>query len=237
VNALDLYCGAGGATRGLQQAGFRVVGVDLKHQPNYCGDNFVRANAVDYLRAADLDRFDFIWASPPCQRHTALKTAPNAKGAAHRDWIPPTRELLERSRKPWVIENVVGAPLIKPVALCGSMFNLRAPDGAQLRRQRLFETSGFPLTAPCACRHSSPTIGVYGAHLRNRRRPRGLSHLSGSNRPWAHGFIAMGVAVGSMTLAELSEGIPPTFARFIAEIFLRWSNAKIFDSDKLECTK
>ena len=147
------------------------------------------------------------------------------------------RELLKQSRKPWVIENVVGAPLINPVTLCGSMFNLRAPDGAQLRRHRLFETSGFPFMVP-ACRHSSPTIGVYGAHLRDRRRPRGLSHLSGSNRPWAHGFIAMGVPVGSMTLAELSEGIPPAFARFIAESFLGWSNAaKMFGSNNLECAK
>jgi DNA polymerase len=42
--ALDLYCGAGGATRGLQLAGFHVVGVDVKQQPNYCGDAFVRSN-------------------------------------------------------------------------------------------------------------------------------------------------------------------------------------------------
>jgi site-specific DNA-cytosine methylase len=28
MNALDLYCGAGGATRGLRQAGFQVVGLE-----------------------------------------------------------------------------------------------------------------------------------------------------------------------------------------------------------------
>ena len=114
MNALDLYCGAGGATRGLQQAGFSVVGVDLKHQPNYCGDAFVRADALEHLKNADLDRFDFIWASPPCQRFTALKKAPGAKGDAHLDLIAPTRALLKQSGKPYSHqqENVVGAPLI-----------------------------------------------------------------------------------------------------------------------------
>ena len=71
LRALDLYAGAGGATRGLMQAGFHVVGVDLEPQPNYCGDAFVRTDALGYLETADLGRFGFIWASPPCQRHVA----------------------------------------------------------------------------------------------------------------------------------------------------------------------
>lgn len=34
---LDLFCGAGGATKGYQQAGFYVVGIDKEPQPHYCG--------------------------------------------------------------------------------------------------------------------------------------------------------------------------------------------------------
>lgn len=55
---LDLFCGAGGATRGYQQAGFHVIGIDNRPQPHYCGDEFVQADAIDWLRwAALVNRF------------------------------------------------------------------------------------------------------------------------------------------------------------------------------------
>ena len=210
MKALDLFCGAGGATRGLQQAGFHVTGVDLMPMPRYCGDRFIQADALEYLKTADLDRFDLLHASPPCQAHSAMRVLHNAK--THTDLITPTRALLERSGKPWVIENVLGARrhLNNPVRLCGSMFGLQAP-GYRLQRHRLFEAS-FPLAAPSRCRHVRPVIGVYGGHFRDRRRARGANHRSGLNLPWEYGFIAMGVPIGSMTPAELSEAIPPAYA-------------------------
>lgn len=218
LHALELYTGAGGATRGLQLAGFHVTGVDIKPQPNSCADAFVQADAIEYLRTADLGIFDLVWASRPCQEFTSMRHAPGTK--AHLDLIAPTRALLVKSGKPYCIENVVGAPLRNPVILCGTMFGLRAPSG-ELRRHRLFETS-FPLEAPCPCKHHGSTLGVYGSHVRDRRRPSGTNHKSGSNLPWEHAFVAMEIPVGSMTLAELSEAIPPAYARHVAESFLAW---------------
>jgi DNA (cytosine-5)-methyltransferase 1 len=216
LQALDLYCGAGGVALGLQQAGFHVLGVDIRPQPRYVGDAFLRTDALEYLAGADLERFDLIWASPPCQRFTSLRHAPGTK--AHPDLIGSTREALLRSGKPWVIENVVGAPLRSPIVLCGSIFGLRTPDGAELRRHRLFETS-FPIAAP-PCRHGDgPVLGVYGGHFRDRRRPFGANHRSGSNFSREHGYAAMGI--DWMTTAELSEAIPPAFARFVAGQWLR----------------
>ena len=41
--ALDLFCGGGGACIGMQQAGFEVVGVDIKPHKNYPG-HFIQAD-------------------------------------------------------------------------------------------------------------------------------------------------------------------------------------------------
>lgn len=132
---LDLFCGAGGCAKGYQRAGFHVTGVDIKPQPRYCGDEFHQADALEYL-AAHGREFDAIHASPPCQRYTMAQNA--AKNAdAHPDLVDPVRDLLLSTRKPWIIENVVGAPLKNPAVLCGLSFGLK------VRRHRLFETSFF----------------------------------------------------------------------------------------------
>jgi DNA (cytosine-5)-methyltransferase 1 len=95
---LDLFCGAGGCTKGYQDAGFYVVGVDISPQPNYCGDEFVLADAIKLLSGHVDDtwcfgcaaKFDAIHASPPCQAHSAV----TPDKSLHENLIPETRELL-----------------------------------------------------------------------------------------------------------------------------------------------
>ncbi|HEY8066609.1 MAG TPA: hypothetical protein VIF40_18070 [Methylosinus sp.] len=210
--ALDLYCGAGGAAAGLYRAGFDVEGVDINPQPNYpiCrGIWFVQRDALtidpDHLR-----KFALIWASPPCQAHTAMKSMHNAK--PHEDLIPATRAMLRASGALYVIENVPGAPLEDPVTLCGTMFGLGVP-GAELRRHRGLEAN---FTVPrLECRHGlqPATIGLYGGHVRNRKRREG-SHARGvADFSIAEGYSAMGI--DWMSLTELSESIPPAYAEYV----------------------
>jgi DNA (cytosine-5)-methyltransferase 1 len=219
MNALDLYCCAGGATRGLQQAGVHVVGVDIKSQPRYCGDEFIRRDVLA-LKPEFLNAFDFIWASPPCQALSEMKVLHNAK--PHLNLIPQTRALLIAGGKPFCIENVRGARshLINPFMLCGTSFGLGA-RGRELKRHRLFETN-FPVVAP-TCRHSGrKVLGIYGGHVRDRQRDAGKNHRSGSNLPISVGREAM--EIDWMSGAELSEAIPPAYSRFIRRGVLERSN-------------
>ena len=218
MNALDLYCCAGGATRGLQQAGVHVVGVDIKSQPRYCGDEFIRRDVLA-LKPEFLNAFDFIWASPPCQALSEMKVLHNAK--PHLNLIPQTRALLIAGGRPYCIENVRGARshLINPFMHAAARASDSSARGRELKRHRLFETS-FPVVAP-PCRHSGrKVLGIYGGHVRNRQRDAGKNHRSGSNLPISVGREAMEIDWMS-GYAELSEeAIPPAYSRFIAEAFL-----------------
>lgn len=206
MKLLDLYCGAGGAALGYDRAGFGVIGVDIKPQPNY-PFTFIQNDALEYLEAHGHE-YDAIHASPPCQAHSDLKHMWNAK--EHADMIEPTRRLLLKLGKPYVIENVEGAPLVNPIRLCGTMFWLRT-NGAELRRHRLFEINWPPFLVP-QCRHGIEprVIGVYGGHGRDRRRTVNTQDFSVAARREAMG-------IDWMTGAELSQAIPPAYTEFIGK--------------------
>ena len=106
--ALDLFCCAGGAGMGLHQAGFEVVGVDISPQPRYPFE-FHQADALTY----PLDGFDFVWASPPCQKFCRLNTREDL--SHYPDLIEPVRARLLASGLPFVIENVPEAPVRRDV--------------------------------------------------------------------------------------------------------------------------
>lgn len=218
--ALDMFCKEGGATRGYQQAGFYVVGVDKVAQPRYVGDEFIKADALDVL--ADLEylrSFDVLVGSPPCQAHSALAAS---NPHTYADFIPQTRAAFQASGQPYVIENVVGAPLHNPITLCGSMFGLGAGD-YQLLRHRLFESNVPMLTPACTHDPARPVIGVYGNKARCRRRGNGIPSM-GTNLPKQLGEQAMGI--DWMTINGLSEAIPPAYTEWVGRQLMAYLRGK-----------
>lgn len=208
---------------GLHRAGFAVTGIDIRPQPRY-PFTFHRGDAL----AADLSGYDFVAASPPCQAHSAMKTMPNAK--VHADLIPATRKKLKAWGGLWMIENVVGAPLICPVMLCGTMFGL-GTGKAVLQRHRLFELStGWILTPPCH-HNGEMVIGVYGGHGRDRRRVKpatvgvwgsaggGSARARDGTQQFSTAERAEAMGIDWMNGNELSQAIPPAYAEFLGRYF------------------
>ncbi len=194
---LDLFCGAGGAAMGYWRAGFDVVGVDIKPQPHYPFE-FHQADALTY----PLDGFDAIHASPPCQRFSSLRSVMDA--SKYEDLVEPVRDRLVSSALPYVIENVVGAPLIDPIMLCAASWGLRS------YRHRLFESNRMLM----AMGHTRHVVRV------NRRKKNRRGHWA------AGGFVTVVGDIGSyvgpeamgidwMTGNELSQAIPPAYTEWI----------------------
>ncbi len=198
---------------GYSRAGFDVVGVDVEQQPHYPFD-FIQADALAFLRGVILENgggFAAIHASPPCQAYSSLKVMHNAK--PHPDLIEPTRKLLIETGVPYVIENVVGSPLVEPIKLCGTMFELGITTH-DLRRHRLFE-SNIQLQQP-ACKHTNKaTIGIYGDHARDRRR--GPNKWNSIN-DLKYARAAMGI--DWMNWKEITQAIPPAYTEYIGRQLL-----------------
>lgn len=210
---LDLFCGAGGAAMGYHRAGFDVVGVDIEPQPRYPFE-FVQGEALEYCTVYGKE-FDAIHASPPCQRYSTMTKRWN-KQMSHQDLVSATRSVIEETRKIYIIENVVGAPLANPITLCGSMF------GIAVRRHRLFESNVFLMSLKCRHETQGSIIGVYG-HAGGSSRRDGLK-FSGTDA-WRD---AMGI--DWMTGKELAQAIPPAYTEWIGkqliEILLKVYNDK-----------
>jgi hypothetical protein len=208
---LDLFSGAGGAARGYQRAGFHVTGIDHRPQPRYAGDVFVQADALEYL-AAHGGEFDAIHGSPPCQRHSAYRRCrPGKLDTDYPNLIPATRDALAKLGRPYVIENVEGAPLGLSLVLCGSMF------GLMVRRHRVFETSWLCL-APGPCRHRSWRERLYpGGRSRERGGPRMPCRATVEVGRWNISLDVQQQAMGIdwMTVAELSQAVPPVYTHLI----------------------
>src|SRR5574343_572912 len=202
---LDLFAGAGGAALGLYQAGFRVVGVDIKPQPHYPFE-FHQGDALTW----PLEGFDAIWASPPCQAFSKASAIHGKPKGKYPELIDTVRQRLEATGKPWVIENVETAPLRDPLLLCGTMFGLK------VKRHRLFECSP-PIhfaPAPCACGGKDGFTASHKGQSSYKNGARLLS-VAGHNFIVSEAREAMGIPW--MNQKELAQAIPPAYSRFLGE--------------------
>lgn len=196
---LDLFCCAGGAAMGYHRAGFDVVGVDIDPQPNY-PFQFHQADATTY----PLEGFDALHASPPCQDHSMSR---NSAGLHGTGWmLAHTLDRFRAQSRPWVIENVVGAPLPSAIELCGASFGLGA-SGLDLPRHRRFELS-FPMLAPPCQHRRGKTLGVYGNGTNKW-------HRTKLGRNLTIGELREAMGIDWTTRPELSQAIPPAFTEYI----------------------
>lgn len=196
LTVLDLCCGAGGLSMGYYLAGFDIVGIDINPQPNY-PFTFHQADALEYLATAitsgEIDGYDLVHASWPCQ-YFANVTRWRGSRDDHEDLLTPGRELMDKSGRPWIIENVPEAPLRPDYLLCGSQF------GINVKRHRAFETSwggGGGLLPPCW-------------HHRGL-----LPFMHKGERAYAD---AMGCTW--MSNFEARQAVPPAYSEWIGQQFL-----------------
>lgn len=224
---LDLFCGAGGAAKGYQQAGFYVVGIDNRPMPRYCGDEFIQADALEFV-AEHGREFDVIHASPPCQGYSQLRHLPWLKGKRWPKLLDDTCEILIAIGRPWIIENVEGAPL-DGFILCGQMF------GLPVYRHRKFCTSFFVMTPA----HPTHTEVIGHGRMVNDRHKGSLNNSSAAGA-WrrqkiitvagnqfckADGVSAM--QIDWMTKYELTQAIPPAFTLYIGSRLLEAMGVRV----------
>jgi DNA (cytosine-5)-methyltransferase 1 len=222
---LDLFCGAGGAAVGYHRAGFEVVmGVDVVDQPHYPFWQH-RSDAIRYMESVLYDpwphcdyrtHYDAIHASPPCQAFTAYRRKGHGIGDGYADLIAKTRDLLEATGLPYVIENVPGAPLKDPVRLCGSSF------GLDVRRHRLFETNWPLMVPPCDHSWQTPRFPAATNRAENSRR---TVEVGVWRIPLEEQKRAMGVD-WDVTLEELSQMIPPAYTEHIGHYLIAHLDAQ-----------
>lgn len=209
IKLLDLFSGAGGAGLGYIQAGFDVTGIDNVKKPY--PSTFIKADVMA-LDIEYLQQFDVIHASPPCQSYSITQNLAKAQGkkSTKPQLVKPVREMLKLSGKPYIMENVIGAPLFDPVMLCGSAFNLK------VRRHRIFESNLNLIGTKCNHKAQGRPIGIYGSL--NDQIPNGgktAANIDEANE-------AMGTV--GFKWRNLCEAIPPAYTKYLGEQILKQLN-------------
>ncbi|MFF0729296.1 DNA methylase [Streptomyces sp. NPDC004134] len=211
---LDLFSCAGGAGAGYARVGFDVRGCDIADRPNYPFP-YHQGDALSYLTqliaTGEIRRYSFVHASPPCQHGCALTVGTNASqgwGRTHVDLVAPTRELLDRTGLPYVIEQPNGrAEIRKDLTLCGEMF------GLGVIRHRNFELGGWRIERPAHMPHRGRVRGY--RHGRFYDGPYVAAYGNGGGKPTVPELqTALGIDWTDVR-EELTEAIPPAYTEYI----------------------
>jgi DNA (cytosine-5)-methyltransferase 1 len=240
---LDLCCGVGGASVGYIRAGWDVVGVDLKPQPNYGGTEFHQADAIEYL-ANHIHEFDAVHASFPCQGYS-IATPKWAKIEKAMDWyrtdlIPAARALCDDHGMPLVMENVPIAE--RDYRHPGLVMNAYGEDlgrefdgtpeqmlipvqrpitlcgemfGLDVIRHRVFEVGEMVSPIPHKKHRGGVKDGTYIT----------VAGHGGDTVAGKGGLNAWRYAMGmpwAKSRHELAEAIPPAYTKYLGEQMLAW---------------
>jgi DNA (cytosine-5)-methyltransferase 1 len=186
---------------GYHRAGFDVTGVDIKPQPRY-PFAFIQADAMAFPLAG----FDFYHASPPCQDHMQ---SPMCGQQAHgTGWmLGATRKRFEGTGRPWVIENVPGAPMRADLVLCACMFG-----HVEIERKRWFETNPRLFDLMPACYHPGPVMNT----------------MRTTHGPWYRKYgrvptraeVAAAMGINWMRGEQIKQAIPPAYTEHIGRLLL-----------------
>jgi len=193
-------------------AGFYVVGVDIKPQPHYCGDEFYQADALTF----PLEGYDTYHASPPCQGYSVCTKLDQRSN--YRKLINPIRNRLVTMGLPYVIENVMGAKktLKANLMLCGTMF------GLPIHRHRLFEIYPDVMILSSPCHKRADVIYITGSRRDSNgdyaREPSGQERKDIMSMPWA-------------TINEIDEAIPPAYTEFIGKYLIQVTGEGVADHE------
>jgi len=208
MKVLDLFCCCGGAAKGLHDAGFESVGIDIRNNHEY-PYQFIQSDVFE-LPLNYFQEFDLIWASPPCQQFSvSSRRWINVGYDFDGDMIQATRKLLLKTGKPFIIENVIGSPLRKDLILCGQMFALRVV------RHRIFEINGFRVPQLKHLKHKKP-LNFNHSYYVNLTGHGGQSY-SFKMEDWQN---AIGIS-HIHKKEHLTQAVPPAYSKYIGENFLK----------------